>query len=114
MSNEFDSAQTLRLGITPIGTTKRHHQTFQQQFANFGHFGVDNGHFGSVHWRERLRRLLRFHQRFTKETAPAHQILLKQLGHDLLNIRHTHFVDQTVDRLFQRVPTQPTNNNMLQ
>lgn len=104
MGKEGGRRQANSLIITLERLAELYDQSGNQQLADLGKLRVDNGHHSRVDGRERQRSGLGLHDAPTKQTASTDQVLVEQLGHDVLNVGHVDLVDQTVDRLLQSLP----------
>jgi hypothetical protein len=86
----------------PELTNKARHQ----QLANLWQLGVDDGYECREHWRERQASGLGLHHASAEETASANEILIEELRDNIFYIRDVDPVDDTSDRLAERVPSQ--------
>lgn len=82
-------------------------ETVEQQLADLGQFCVDNSRHRSVDRCEGQTGRLGFHDTSAKQTATAHQVLAKELRDDELDVGNVDLVDETVDRLLERLPRHP-------
>lgn len=71
-----------------------------------GELGVDDSNKGGKDRGEWEGRSLRAHNRARKQALSADEVLAKQLGHDVLDVRDIDLVDHTVDALAERIPAQ--------
>lgn len=84
-----------------------HDEALDQQLADLRQLGVDNGRHGRVDGRKGQARGLGLHDGAAEEAAAAHQVLAKQLGHNVLDVGRVDLVDQAVDALLERLPRHP-------
>lgn len=75
-----------------------------KKFSNLRQLCVHNGGHRRVDGRKWQTGGLRLHDRSAEQPTATNQILTKKLRHDILDIRDIDLVDQTVDRLLQRLP----------
>jgi hypothetical protein len=86
---------------------KLNDQPRDQQLSDLRQLRVHNGSHRRVDGRKRQTGSLRFHNGPAEQTTTPNQILAKQLGHDVLDVGHIDLVDQTIDRLLERLPRHP-------
>ena len=79
-------------------------QPRQDQLSNLRQLRIDNSHQRRKHRRKRQTRRLRLHHAPRKQFPPTDKVLSKQLRHDMFDIRNIDPVDDTGDRLAQRIP----------
>jgi hypothetical protein len=80
------------------------HQPRDKKLSNLRQLCVHNGGHRRVDGGKWQTGGLRLHDRSAEQPTAANQILTKKLRHDILDIGDIDLVDQTVDRLLQRLP----------
>mmetsp|Transcript_11520 Transcript_11520/g.32119 ORF Transcript_11520/g.32119 Transcript_11520/m.32119 type:complete len:254 (-) Transcript_11520:14-775(-) len=107
MSHEFNYCSSHDLVVALVGPAKLQDHAPDQQVADLWQLRVDDRYEGREDVREPRRRHLRADHRPYKHAAPANEVLLKQLLHQILDVGHVHLVHQAVDALPQRLPGLP-------
>jgi hypothetical protein len=74
------------LVISVISFLKLVNQPLHQQFADLWHLRIDHSDKCCIHIREIKRSLLRLHQRTSKQSATANQILFEDFGNNVLDV----------------------------
>lgn len=81
-----------------------HDEALDEKLADGRQLGVDNGGHGGEHGREGQRRRLRLHHAAAEQAAALDEVLAKELGDNVLDVRVVDLVDQAVDGLLQGLP----------
>jgi hypothetical protein len=82
-----------------------YYQAIDQQLADLRKLGVDNGDHSGVDGSKRQTGSLGLHDASAKETTATDEVLAEQLGNDVFDVGDVDLVDQTIDGLFQSLPS---------
>jgi hypothetical protein len=105
VGQEGGAAQTDSLVVTLESLAELYDQAVDQQLADLREFGVDDGDHGGVNGSKRQTGSLGLHDASTKETTATDEVLAEQLRNDVFDVGDVDLVDQTIDRLFQSLPS---------
>lgn len=84
--DERGARQTHRLVVPLERLAELHHQPVDQQLAHLRELRVDHGRHCRVDWRKRQGRRLRLHDAPAVQPASAYQVLVEQLGDNVLDV----------------------------
>lgn len=105
VSEKGSAAETDGLVVSLVCLAELHNQAVDEQLADLGQLGVDNGGHGGVDGGEGQTGSLGLHDAPAKQTAASDQVLGEELGDNVLDVGDVDFVDEAVDGLFERLPS---------
>ena len=105
MRDEGSAGLTNALVVALEGLSELCDESVDQKLANFRQFGIHDRYHGRVDWCERQTGSLGLHDTPAEQATSTNQVLVEQLWHDVLDVRHVDFVDQSVDALLQGLPS---------
>ena len=95
-----------RLVVALVAPAELVDEAVEQEFADLGQLGVDDGDERGKDGGERQRRGLGAHDGADKEALAADEVLAKEFGDDELDVGRVDLIDETVDALAECVPGQ--------
>ncbi|KAL1844922.1 hypothetical protein VTK73DRAFT_1506 [Phialemonium thermophilum] len=105
VGDEGGGGQAHGLVVAAEGLAEAQHQALDQQLADLGQLGVDDGGGGGVDGGEGQAGGLGLGQALAEQAAAAHQVLGEQLRHDGLDVGDVDLVDEAVDALLEGLPS---------
>ena len=90
MGDELGGAEADLLVVAPVAAPELQDETRQDQLADVGELGVDDGHQGGVDVGEGRRRRLRLDNGTRQQAAAAHHVLAEQRLHDQSDVGDVH------------------------
>jgi len=105
MRDEGSAGLTNALVVSLEGLSELCDESVDQKLADLRQFGIYDRYHGRVDRCEGQTGSLSLHDTPAEQATSTNQILVEQLWHDVLDIRHVDFVDQSVDALLQGLPS---------
>mmetsp|Transcript_53341 Transcript_53341/g.159164 ORF Transcript_53341/g.159164 Transcript_53341/m.159164 type:complete len:393 (+) Transcript_53341:580-1758(+) len=107
VGHELDGGRGHDLVIPLVGAAELQDDPADDQVPDLRELGVDDGHETCKHVRESRRGHLSSDHRPRKEATPTDEVLLEELLHQVLDVRHVHLVHKAIDTLSECFPCLP-------